>query len=126
MGDVVSLDSYRNRRFDSYAEEINDSMVPVEFAVGFSDRDVCLAKIKEYGIRNIVSHQLTEQPESVLHLIGVRDAIWLNKKILEREDINDEEISRRIDLIQMLENANLGLMDGLWRSFTRQAPSQQV
>ena len=126
MGEVVRLDSYRNRKFETYAEEINDSMVPVEFAVGFSDREVCLAKIREYGIRNIVSHQLTEQPQTVFHLIGVRDAIWLNKKILEREDISDDEITRRIDLIQMLENANLGLMDGLWRSFTRQTPSFQV
>ncbi len=124
MGEVVSLERYRSQRFDSYVEELNDSMVPVEFAVGFSDRDTCLEKIEAYGIRNITTHQLTEQPSTFLHLIGVRDAIWLNKKILEREDISDEEISQRIDLIQMLENANLGLMDGLWRSFTRSTPSQ--
>ena len=124
MGEVVSLDSYRSQRFDSYVEEINDSMVPVEFAVGFSDREACLEKVRSYGIRDINAHQVNDQPDTVLYLIGVRDAIWLNKKILEREDINDEEIARRIDLIQMLENANLGLMDGLWRSFTRQAPAQ--
>lgn len=124
MGEVVSLDKYRSQRFNSYVEEINDSMVPVEFAVGFSDRETCLEKVRSYGIRDINTHQVKDQPDTVLHLIGVRDAIWLNKKILEREDINDEEIARRIDLIQMLENANLGLMDGLWRSFTRQAPAQ--
>lgn len=124
MGEVVSLESYRSQRFDRYIEEINDSLVPVEFAVGFSDRDLCLEKVRAYGIRDINAHQVKDQPETVLHLIGVRDAIWLNKKILEREDISDEEIARRIDLIQMLENANLGLMDGLWRSFTHQAPVQ--
>lgn len=124
MGEVVSLDRYRNQRFDNYTEEMSDSMVPVEFAVGFSDRSTCLEKIEQYGIRDITAYRLTEQPNTVLHLIGVCDAIWLNKKILEREDIGDEEIAQRIDLIQMLENANFGLMDSLWRSFTRKAEIQ--
>jgi|GEM_PF-386766 len=128
MGKVISLDSYRSQKFgnsfDQYIEPINDSLVPVEFAVAYPNRDTCLEKIQEYGIRNITAHQVTDQPQTVLHLIGVRDAIWLNKKILECEDLSDSETSQRIDLIQTLENANLGFMDGLWRSFTQEAPSQ--
>lgn len=51
--------------------------------------------------------------------MGVKDAIWLNKKILEFEELSDEEIAHRIDLIQMLENVNLAMMESLWDLFTR-------
>lgn len=120
MGEVVRLDSYRGQSFDDFAEEVSDSLIPVEFAVGLQDRQACLDKIADYGIRRVHTHRVNEEPEAVLYMIGVQDAIWLNKKILEREDIDDEEIARRIDLIQMLENANLTLMESLWNSFTRE------
>lgn len=120
MGEVVRLDNYRNQPFEEFAEEISDSQVPVEFAVGLSDRDACLAKLAEYGIHRISAHRVKSAPHAVLFMVGVRDAIWMNKRILEREDLNDDEIARRIDLIQMLENANLALMESLWLSFTSQ------
>lgn len=50
--------------------------------------------------------------------MGIKDAIWLNKKILEFEELSDEEIAHRIDLIQMLENVNLAMTESLWDSFT--------
>ncbi|HAS48948.1 MAG TPA: hypothetical protein DCS33_06635, partial [Gammaproteobacteria bacterium] len=57
------------------------------------------------------------------YLIGVADAISLNKEILAKEDISDEEIEHRIDLIQMMENMNFAGMDSLWESFTSQGES---
>ncbi|MBT5718780.1 hypothetical protein N9329_04160 [Gammaproteobacteria bacterium] len=51
------------------------------------------------------------------------DAISLNKEILAKEDISDEEIEHRIDLIQMMENMNFAGMDSLWESFTSQGES---
>ncbi len=120
MGNVVRLDEYRSQPFEDFQEEINDSMIPVEFAVGAADRDACLAKLQDYGIRRVRKQRVNVEPEATLYMMGVRDAIWLNKKILECEDLDDDEIAQRIDLIQMLENANLALMEGLWKSISRQ------
>jgi hypothetical protein len=50
--------------------------------------------------------------------MGIKDAIWLNKKILEFEELSDEEIAHRIDLILMLENVNLAMIESLRDSFT--------
>ena len=54
----------------------------------------------------------------MLYLMGIKDAIWLNKKILEFEELSDEEIAHRIDLILMLENVNLAMIESLRDSFT--------
>jgi len=118
MGEVVRLDQFRAQQFTEFAAEITDSLIPVEFAVGERDRRSCLDKLADYGIRGVVSQSLSAHPGADLQLIGVRDAIWLNKKILEREELSDDEIARRIDLIQMLENTNLTLLESLWQSFT--------
>lgn len=120
MGEVVKLSDYRAPQAVELPEEIQDSLVPIEFAVGFSDRKKCLSKIAECGIHSLHIRRVTEEPEALLYLIGVKDAIRLNKRILELESISDEEIARRIDVIQMLENVNLSMMDSLWASFTRQ------
>ncbi|GAB5498944.1 MAG: hypothetical protein PsegKO_12550 [Pseudohongiellaceae bacterium] len=122
MGEVVRLDQFRTQQINEFAADSSDSLIPVEFAVGKSDRQDCLDTIAEYGIRQVISQKLAAHPGADLKLIGVRDAIWLNKKILEREEMSDDEIARRIDLIQMLENTNLALLESLWQSFTRTAP----
>mgnify|MGYP001555539745 CR=1 FL=1 len=121
MGEVVRLDRFRTQQFSEFAAEISDSLIPIEFAVGDQDRLACLDKLSAYGIRSVIRHRLSAHPDTELHFIGVRDAIWLNKKILEREDISDDEIARRIDLIQMLENTSLALLESLWHSVTRAA-----
>lgn len=121
MGEVVQLSEYR---CDAAAEtqfDVEDSQVPIEFAVGLHDRQQCLEKIAEYGVRDVQINRINAEPDTYLYLMGVKDAIWLNKKILEREDISDEEIAQRIDLIQMLENTNLALMEAMWAAFTRPA-----
>ena len=119
MGEVVKLAEYRQAKGDNTVTA-QDSLVPIEFAVGFSDRNKCLGKIAEYGVRAIHIRMVKDEPDALLYLMGVKDAIWLNKKILEREAISDDEIAHRIDLIQMLENVNVPLMDSMWDSFTRQ------
>jgi hypothetical protein len=63
---------------------------------------------------------VNDEPGALLYLIGVGDAILLNKKILAGEEVSEEEIERRIDLIQMMENMNFVGMDSLWESFSSQ------
>ena len=119
MTKVVKLSNYR--KSDTDADEfdaIQDSLVPIEFAVGFSTREKCLSKIAEYGVQALHIRRVNDEPEALLYLMGVKDAIWLNKKILEFEELSDEEIAHRIDLIQMLDNVNLAMIESLWDSFT--------
>ncbi|MCH1600786.1 MAG: hypothetical protein L7S70_10475 [Pseudomonadales bacterium] len=119
MAKVVKLSDYR--KSDTDADEfdaIQDSLVPIEFAVGFSTREKCLSKIAEYGVQALHIRRVNDEPEALLYLMGVKDAIWLNKKILEFEELSDEEIAHRIDLIQMLDNVNLAMIESLWDSFT--------
>jgi hypothetical protein len=120
MGKVVQLSDYRKTDADSGKfDALEDSLVPIEFAAGFSTREECLIKIAEHGVQALHIRRVNDEPEALLYLMGVKDAIWLNKKILELEELSDEEIAHRIDLIQMLENVNLSMMDSLWDSFTR-------
>jgi hypothetical protein len=121
MGEVVKLNDYRKQQQPQPEELVRDSLVPIEFAVGCGDRTECLSKIAQYGVRAIHIRMVNEEPDALVYLMGVRDAIWLNKKILEREELSDDEIAARIDVIQMLENANLALMENLWKSFTRRS-----
>lgn len=119
MGEVVQLSNYRKTDAESdQIDKIQDSLVPIEFAVGLNTRERCLSKIAEYGVQALHIRRVNDEPEALLYLIGVKDAIWLNKKILELEELNDEEIAHRIDVIQMLENVNLSMMESLWNSFT--------
>ncbi len=120
MGDVVELKKYQKPAPVLEVESSKDSLVPIEFAVGFNDRNTCLGKIAEYGIQSIHIRRVTEEPEALLYLMGVKDAITLNKLILEKEAISNDEITHRIDVIQMLENINPLMMDSLWESFTQQ------
>ena len=61
-------------------------------------QDVCLR-----GGLNLRPH-FDGYLEALLYLIGVGDAILLNKEILANEEIPEEKIERRIGLIQMIEN----------------------
>lgn len=120
MGDVVQLSDYQKAFNNESADALRDGLIPVEFALGDKDRESCLAKISEYGVHSIHVRMVNAKPDAFLYLIGVRDAIYINKKILECEDISDDEIEQRIDLIQMMENMNLSLMDTVWESISRQ------
>lgn len=121
MGVVVQLSDYR---LDAEQPDSNcgadESFVPVEFAVGFTARSECLAKLAEYGLHSIETRQVNSEPDALLYLLRVSDAIWLNKRILERENLSDEAIAKRIDIVQMLENLDLTLMQSLWASFTEE------
>ena len=73
-----------------------------------------------YGVSSIHVRSVNDDPSALLYLIGVGDAILLNKKILAGEEVSEEEIERRIDLIQMMENMNFVGMDSLWESLSSQ------
>lgn len=124
MGNVVRLSDYQKQFSSESADAMRDGLVPIEFALGEKNRETCLAKIAEYGVHSIHVRMITGSPDSFLYLIGMRDAIFINKKILECEDISDDEISQRIDLIQMMENMNLNLMDSVWETLAGQSQSQ--
>jgi hypothetical protein len=73
-----------------------------------------------YGVSSLHVRSVNDDPSALLYLIGVGDAILLNKKILAGEEVSEEEIERRIDLIQMMENMNFVGMDSLWESLSSQ------
>jgi len=98
-----------------------DSLIPIELAVGSADRNYCLTRMAKYDVCAIHIRMVKDDPDALLYLMSVNDAIWLNKEILEESDISEQEVCRRIDLIQMLENVNGALMDSLWDSFTQRS-----
>lgn len=120
MGQVVRLRDYQKSYSTESADAMRDGLVPIEFALGDNNRENCLAKIAEYGVHSIHVRMVNNKPDAFLYLIGVRDAIFINKKILEREQIPEQEICQRIDLIQMMENMNLSLMDSVWQTLSGQ------
>ena len=117
MGEVVQLSNYRKSPIGESVYTGADSLVPIEFAVGCEDRNTCIAKVAEYGVGSIHIRMFNEEPDSLLYLVGINDAIRLNKRILETEELSDEEIAQRIDLVQMLENMDLSTIDCMWDSF---------
>ena len=121
MGEVVQLSDYQKPETHESAASVGDCLVPIEFAVGFENRKQCIVKIARYGVQAIHVRMVNDEPETMLYFIGVEDAIDLNKKILELEELSEEEITKRIDLIQMLENVDLRLMHNMWESFTCQS-----
>lgn len=122
MGEVVRLQDFKSKIQPDIEQGQSDSLVPIEFAVGFAERNRCLAKLAEYGIGGIQVRMINNEPDALVYLMGVKDALWLNKKMLETEDLSEEAITERIDLIQMLENIDLPMMDSLWNSFTGKTP----
>ena len=104
MSKVVNMSDYRASLAVESANAMRDGLVPVEFALGNKNRENCLNKISEYNISSVHVRVVNDEPGALLYLISVSDAIWLNKQIIEQEDISDDEIKERIDLIQMMEN----------------------
>ena len=98
--------------------------MPLQFGVSFDEIDLCLAKLAEYGItsirrRELKRRELKHRPDSTLYFITVADALCVNIKILEHEQLSEQVVRQRVDLMQMLENVNPWLMEGIWDSFTR-------
>jgi len=123
MSNVVNMNDYRKKIASQSSDAIRDGLIPIEFAIGINDRELCLDKMATYGVSSIHVRSVNDEPGALLYLIGVGDAILLNKQILANEEISDEEIERRIDLIQMMENMNFVGMDSLWESFNNSSES---
>ncbi len=123
MSNVINMSDYRKKLASESSDAIRDGLIPIEFAMGIGDRSKCLDRIAKYGISSIHVRMVNDEPGTLLYLIGVGDAIDLNKQILASEEISEEEIERRIDLIQMMENMNFVGMDSLWESFSSQSES---
>ncbi|PCJ24546.1 MAG: hypothetical protein COA96_09105 [SAR86 cluster bacterium] len=126
MSNVVNFSDYRNKLTvdsakamrDESTNAMRDGLIPIEFALGINDREQCLDKITQYEVRSIHVRMVNDEPGALLYLIGVSEAIWINKKILQTENISEKEVEQRIDLIQMMENMNFTQMDSLWESFS--------
>lgn len=124
MSNVVNMSDYRSNLAAESANALRDGLVPVEFALGIKSREKCLSKISEYNVGSVHVRVVNDEPGALLYLIGVSDAIRLNKKIIETEDISDDEIKERIDLIQVMENMKFSLMDNLWESISSESGCQ--
>lgn len=118
MGKVVNMSDYRSNLAAESANAMRDGLVPVEFALGSQNREKCLNKISQYNVSSVHVRVVNDEPGALLYLISVSDAIWLNKAIIEKEDISEEEIKERIDLIQIMENMKFSMMDSLWESIS--------
>jgi hypothetical protein len=90
----------------------------VEFAVGIQDRAAAIARLAYYGVDSFKHCSLKGDSAGSLCMVTVQDAIKVNKNILEHEELAVVDIEERIDLIQMLENINIPMMQGLWGSIT--------
>ena len=117
MGDVVNLNDYRNEPSEVNADIVSSGLVPREFATGITDRRECFDKLAQYSIDTVHVRAAGPQSNSLIYLIGIQNAIRLNKLILEHEEIDEEEIEQRIDLIQMMENMNFNVMESLVESY---------
>ena len=107
MSNVVDLNDFRKKPASASSDAIRVGLIPIEFAMGIGDRERCLEKMAKYGVSSVHVRTVNDEPGARLYLIGVADAISLNKEILAKEDISDEEIEHRIDLIQMMENTGM-------------------
>lgn len=116
MGEVVQLRHHVDERAPINRDSREDALVPVEFAVGMADRGAAIARLSYFGVRNFKHQSLKSNPAISLCMVSVADAISVNKKMLEHEDLSLDDIRVRIDLIQMLENIDVPMMQGLWKS----------
>lgn len=123
MGKVVRFADFQQKSDQQLESAVTDGLVPIEFGVGFSERHLCLAKLAEYGFSGIEMRQLTNSPDALVCMVSIQNALQLNRQILELEELSDEAIAQRIDLIQMLENIDLPMMKSLWCSITGDASS---
>ena len=115
MGQVIN---FSNHQTNAHCVNSNgqDSLIPVELALGIDDETACLTTIAKYGNCAVHPRLLSDGSGAVIYLMMVSDAIWLNKRILELENLDEEKLSTCIDLIQMLENVNDSLLEGAWGS----------
>ncbi|MFT4816870.1 MAG: hypothetical protein ACI80L_001937 [Pseudohongiellaceae bacterium] len=121
MRNVVNMKDYRTKLARESSDAVRDGLIPIEFAIGINNREQCLDKMSTYGLSSSIHvRSVNDEPGALLYLIGIGDAILLNKKILAGKEVSEEEIERRIDLIQMMENMNFVGMDSLWESFSSQ------
>jgi hypothetical protein len=115
MGQVINFSNHQGsaRCLNSSGQ---DSLIPVELALGIDDETACLTAIAKYGNCPVHPRLLSDGSGAVIYLMLVSDAIWLNKRMLELETLDDEKVSSCIDLIQMLENVNDSLLESAWGS----------
>jgi hypothetical protein len=123
MGEVVQLQPFVSEHAPASAELRAQALVPVEFAMAIGDREAAVARLAYYGISAFIQCSLKGSPASSLCMVSVKEAICVNKLILEHEELSVEAIGERIDLIQMLENINIPMMQSLWGSITTHAHS---
>ena len=118
MNKVVNLSDYRSDAAQDSGSAMRAGLIPIEFALGMDDREQCLAKLTQYKLNSIHVRMVENVPGALMFLIEVNEAIWLNKKILEDEEISEMEIEERIDLIQLMENMSFSMLDSLWEPFS--------
>ena len=118
MGTVIQFSDYQHTTTDSACD--NDSLIPVEFGVGLGDFAQCMALIARHGNGAVTVRPVRDDSSEVVYLMRVRDAIALNKRLLETVELSDQDITRCIDLIQLLENINTSLLETIWSSIQPQ------
>ncbi|MCG8413696.1 MAG: hypothetical protein MI746_05695 [Pseudomonadales bacterium] len=116
MSNVIQLSEYRQRVKNISSEAMRDGLVPLEVALAEADTEKCLQKLSKYGLSSVHVRSVKDYPSRDIYFVGLKEAIWVNKKILQHESATEAETTLRIDLIQMLENLDFTLMDRMWES----------
>lgn len=116
MSNVIQLSEYRQRVKNISSEAMRDGLVPLEVALAEADTEKCLQKLSKYGLSSVHVRSVKDYPSRDIYFVGLKEAIWVNKKILQHESATETETTLRIDLIQMLENLDFTLMDRMWES----------
>ncbi|MEX2131795.1 MAG: hypothetical protein WD772_09930 [Pseudohongiellaceae bacterium] len=118
MGNIIRLCDYKSRELTPTTFEHN-CLIPIEFGAGNGDFFRCMELIANFGNGAVQVRPVSDDTHELVYLMRVGDAIVLNKRLLEEDELTDQEIAERIDLIQMLENINASLLENIWNAFYR-------
>ncbi|MCA9017853.1 MAG: hypothetical protein R3F41_20105 [Gammaproteobacteria bacterium] len=91
-----------------------ESLIPLQLALDEYDIEKCFAQLARFGRCSVIPRANPADAGKILFLVRIRDAIALNRHLLELEDDDNAAAGRRIDQIQMLENCEESLVSKAW------------
>lgn len=91
-----------------------ESLVPLQLALNEYNIEKCFAQLTGFGRCSVFPRANPSDSGKILFLIRIRDAIELNRHLLEEEGDDSQAAVNRMDHIQMLENCEESLLSKAW------------
>ncbi|MEZ5492229.1 MAG: hypothetical protein R3F50_18250 [Gammaproteobacteria bacterium] len=91
-----------------------ESLIPLQLALDEYDIEKCFAQLAGFGRCSVFPRANPSDAGKILFLVRIRDAIDLNRHLLEEEGDDSQAAADRIDHIQMLENCEESLLSKAW------------